>query len=189
MLWKPHLKILKWYDWYQISQKHPEKTCVWERQSCYESLNFHLKRFETLLKHQFQHRRMSFCVGKKSFPTNGLPSPSGSPRTSHPRLHPCYVRRRPTDRSQFLCFFPGETNKRQTAGFTPRNWLVFGWFFLMCLRPFPKMKRGYFQVSRAVCFPGVWKIISPWIIFPRASWGMSGKHVGQKMEKTWKGRG
>ena len=161
--------------------KTSEKLFVWERGLLlWISFFFHLKHFSNI---NIQPRRDVIFVGKKILPKNGLPSPSGSPRTWHPRLHPCYVRRRPTDRSQFWCFFRWN---QQTAGFTPRNWLVLDGFF-RCVSSFSENEKGiYFQVLLAVCFPGVWKIISPWIIFPRASWGMSGKHVGQKMEKTMK---
>ena len=178
-----------------ISPKTSRKTLVvWEREVAMNLFFFHLKRFETLLKHQFQPRRDVIFVGKKILPKNGLPSPSGSPRTSHPRLHPCYVRRRPTDRSQFLCFFPV---KPRNGWFHPKELVGFGMvlvgFWMVCFRCFSSFSENekgvYFQVLWAFCFPGVWKIISYplWLFFPGhleewrlTCWAKDGKTMKRK---------
>lgn len=145
-----------------ITKNIQKNTCCLGEGSCYESLFFP---FETI----WNTSQTSISTSK-----NGLPSPSGSPRTSHPRLHPCYVRRRPTDRSQFLCFFPvqpknGWFHPKELVGF----WDGFFWCFSVLFR---KWKGGIFR------FPGpfVFYIISPWL-WPRESWGMSdGKTMHRK---------
>ena len=114
--------------------------------SCYKSLFFHLKRFETLLK--------------PSISTAYLRPQDRHAHRTQGSTHAMSAEDQLIGLS-FCVFFRWN---QQTAGFTPRNWLVFGWFwlvfgwfFLMFLRPFPKMKRG----SLGRLFSGRMKIHIP----------------------------
>lgn len=91
---------------------------------------FHLKRFETLLRHQFQHPKMAYL----------RPQDRHAHRTQG-STHAMSAEDQLIGLS-FCAFF---RCNQKTAGFTPRNWLVFGMVFFDVSPSFSENEKGVFS--------------------------------------------